>query len=158
MHGVTRLKVTEDVSLIHFSSIPDDMKVIADIFSRFAEAGVNIDMISQSASKGSTVNLSFTAPSEDIVKLLATINRFREEYPLLDPMVSNGNCKIQLFGEEMRQMSGVAAHVFKTTAGVEDMIFLITTSEVDISLLVDSHGVEETVKALEKEFGVTCEY
>ena len=32
MHGVTRLKVTEDVSLIHFSSIPDDMKVIADIF------------------------------------------------------------------------------------------------------------------------------
>ena len=38
MHGVTRLKVTEDVSLIHFSSIPDDMKVIADIFSRYSKS------------------------------------------------------------------------------------------------------------------------
>ena len=52
MNGVTQSSVTEDVSLITFIKVPNDLKIISGIFDAVSEAGINIDMVSQTAPQG----------------------------------------------------------------------------------------------------------
>ena len=68
MNGVSKLTVTEDVALVTFNKLPADHKLIAGILGAFAEAKINIDMISQTTSRGGDISFSFTVPGGDMVK------------------------------------------------------------------------------------------
>ena len=156
--GITKMTVSEDIALVTFCQMPTDPSVIAGVFSNLAAAGINIDMISQTAPQGRTVDLSFTIPSFDLLAVLDVLNRFREAHPNVRPMMSNGNCKIQLYGEEMRELCGVAASVVSAVAQSGADLMLITTSEVDISLLVPQAGCMDAVHAIEKAFSIQANY
>ena len=158
MNGVSKITVTEDVALLTFHKMPDDLAVLSEIFTSLANAKVNLDMISQTAPQGHHIDISFTLRSEQLVEVLELINRYREAHPDLHPMVSSGNCKIQLYGEEMREMYGVAASSISAIARSHAELTLISTGEVEISLLVPQSSCEEAVKALEAAFGVEAEY
>ena len=154
MNGVSKITVTEDVALITFGKIPFDTALIARIFQSFADAGVNIDMISQTAPQSNTVSLSFTILGSDLVRVLETSNAMRKENAAVVPMVSSGNCKIQLYGEEMRMMCGVAGNALAALAKANIGITIITTSEVDISVLVNAAQLPDALQTLENAFGV----
>lgn len=154
MNGVSNITVTEDVALVTFSRLPCDPKHIAEIFSLFAQEKLNIDMISQTAPQGRHIDLSFTLACEDLPKALEQINKLRNALSSLHPMVSSGHCKIQLYGEEMRQMHGVAAAALAALAKTSADLTLITTSDVDISLLIPNTFSDEVIRALEMEFSV----
>lgn len=154
MKGVSKINVTEDISLVTFNNIPRDLNLTAKILTEFSAQGINIDMISQSAPVGATANVSFTAASSSLLKTLEIINSYREAYPSIRPLVSDCNCKIQLFGQEMRDTPGVAAEAFSVVSGVSNEIMLITTSEVDISILLPRHSMQEAVDSLTAHFGL----
>ncbi|MBC8584360.1 ACT domain-containing protein [Youxingia wuxianensis] len=157
MNGVSKITVTEDVTLVTFNKVYADLKLIADIFADFAKADINIDMISQTAPQGHYIDLSFSLPADQLIKVLELINKFRETHAQLKPMVSSGNCKIQLYGQEMREMHGVAAAAISAIASTQVGLTLITTSEVDISLLVTQADCNAAVKSLEEMFHVKAE-
>lgn len=157
MNGVSNITVTEDVALVTFSRLPCDPKHIAEIFSLFAQEKLNIDMISQTAPQGRHIDLSFTLACEELPKALEQINKLRSALSSLHPMVSSGHCKIQLYGEEMRQMHGVAAAALNALAKTSADLTLITTSDVDISLLIPNTFGDEVIRALETEFSVKAQ-
>lgn len=154
MNGVATINVTEEIALITFNDIPCDLGLIAAILQSFSDQGINIDMISQAAPFGSNTSISFTVDAADVIKSLGIINRFRETHRSIRPMVSGGNCKIQLYGEEMRTTPGVAAAAFQAAARATNEVMLITTSEVDISLLVPQAHENDVVAALKKKFSL----
>lgn len=154
MNGVSKISVTEDVCLISFNNIPRDLSVTSQIMTEFAVQDINIDMISQSAPIGESANVSFTVQSEDLVRALSIIQRFREQHPSVRPIVSSGNCKVQLYGEEMRSMPGVAARAFSVVSSITNEIMLITTSEVDISILIAQHELSSVLEALKQHYGI----
>ena len=88
--------------------------------------------------------------------VLELIQKFTESYPTIKPLVSSGNCKIQLYGEEMRTLHGVAARAIEAVASVNADIVIITTSEIDISVLTTNACLDEAVAALEAAFQVPC--
>ncbi|RPF48507.1 aspartate kinase [Hydrogenoanaerobacterium saccharovorans] len=157
MNGVSKLSVSDDIALVTFNKIGADLKFISAVFTDFANEGINIDMISQTAPTGDFVSVSFTVASEDLIKVLALTNKYKKQYPDIKPLVSSNNSKVQLFGEEMRNMEGVAAKAISTVASADAHVLMITTSEVDISLLVTDYNLEQTVELLETEFGVKAE-
>lgn len=154
MNGVSKLSVTEDISLVNFKNIPRDLCISSRIMTEFAEQSINIDMISQSAPTGETADISFTVDSEQVVRALAIVQRFREQYPSLRTSVSTGCCKVQLYGEEMRTRPGVAAQAFTLVSEQNADVRLITTSEVDISLLIADHDLPAVLEALQQHFEV----
>lgn len=156
MNGVSKITVTEDEALITFTKLPADHKVIAEILNRFAQEKINIDMISQTAPQSEYISFSFTVQGEFLVPVLELIQKFTESYPTLKPFVSSGNCKIQLYGEEMRTLHGVAARAMEAVASVNADIIIITTSEIDISFLTTNACLDEAVAALEATFQVQC--
>ncbi|MCI8622935.1 MAG: ACT domain-containing protein [Provencibacterium sp.] len=154
MYGVDKLTLTEDVALVTFSKIPANLTLISEIFLQFGEKEINIDMISQAAPRGDMTSLSFSVSGERLVEVLELVNQFREKHPAIKPLIAGGNVKIQLFGEQMPQMSGVAARAIAALARSGCELMLTTTSEVDISFLVASAHCEDALAALREEFGV----
>ena len=145
MNGVSKITVTEDISLVNFKNISRDLSVASRIMTEFSEQGINIDMISQSAPTGET---------KDLVRTLSIVQRFRMQFPNVRPSVSSGCCKIQLYGEEMRARPGVAAQAFRLVSEQTGDIRLITTSEVDISILIAEHDLPAVLKNLRAFFQV----
>ena len=69
-------------------------------------------------------------------------------------LVSGGYSKINLFGEEMVTSCGVAARALAALAGANIEIVLITTSDLDISLLIRQQDEDTALDALHKAFEV----
>lgn len=152
MKTITAITTTEDVALVTLSKVPAKVDFISRIFDALNEEGVIVDMISQTALTGEYVSISFTANGDDIGKIMELSQRISQKNPSIRPLVSNGNVKVSLYGEEMPNRYGVAAEVFRVLRECETDILMITTSATDISLLLDSASSEQCIDALKKAY------
>lgn len=152
MNGISQMTVTDNVSLLYFDRMAADGSTMTALLCALAEEGVNLDMISQSAPYAHNVSLAFTIPDEDLVRTLKICNDLSKQHGGLKPMVSSSNCKLQLYGEEMRETPGVAARTFEAIYASGAEIQLITTSEVDISCLVSGVDVDGAIGCLKQAF------
>lgn len=142
------IEIKEEVTLIALHAAPSGLGAVADVFDDMAAAGVNIDMISQSPPQGSDAGLFFTIADRDLDKALEVIARLRKGAPGLKSAVSSGNQKLLVCGEAMRTRPGVAATVFRAAAAAQADVRLVTTSEVDISLLISQPDAREVADSI----------
>ena len=152
MKLVDNIFVTEDVTLFSLYDAPADIEHMAEVFKMIADAGIDVDMISQFPLSGSSSGFSFTVSDKDFVPVLSIASELRNRSPKTKISVSSGNCKITVSGEAMRGTPGVSARVFGAVANVEADVRMITTSEIEIAMLVVKSDVDEVVEAITKEF------
>ena len=150
--AITNIFETSDVTLITFNNIPNRMDKIAKLFTTIGNENVSIDMITQSAPYKDLVSLSFSIANDDFPKILELIKAIKNTIPSLNTEINSGNCKITLYGELMKQTPGVAAKVFELLAQNDITIKLITTSEVDISLLIGDNDIEQAISCLKQYY------
>lgn len=106
MNGVTRISSEQDVMMITFTEA-DTASALADALTAFAQKGVVVDMICQSAPRAATIDFSFTMPASYFESAMQTISEYRTGAGSA-PLISSGYSKINLFGEEMVTSCGVA--------------------------------------------------
>lgn len=152
MKLVDNIYVTEDVTLFSLCDAPADISHMAEVFKMIADAGIDVDMISQFPLSGASSGFSFTVSDNDFVSVLSIASELRNRSPKTKISVSSGNCKITVSGEEMRGTPGVSAAVFKAVASVDADVRMITTSEIEIAMLVVKSDVDEVIATIEKEF------
>lgn len=145
------ITTVSDITLITLQNCPSELKFIADVFQKIAGFGVDVDMISLAPVQGAYTSVSFTIADNDLDKILSFTAELREKGKI-SAVVSSGNCKISVYDAGMRNLPGVAAEVFDVASSVDTDIRLITTSEVDISLLVTAADFQETLRALDSRF------
>ena len=75
----------------------------------------------------------------------------------LKPEVLNGAAKINFYDEDMVNTPGVAAKVFSVLSQGGIQVYMITTSTLDISILVMEHELETALELCQKAFGVKAE-
>lgn len=148
MRSISKVSFTENVAIISFENAPSRIGFLSGLFDRLAQAGINVDMISQTAPKGRSNTISFTVADEDVAPVLSLVGK--EE--AVRPMVSAGNMKISLYGAEMTDRPGVAADVFDRLNAKGIDLLLITTSDVDISVVVSSANADMASRTLEEAY------
>ncbi|HEX2925994.1 MAG TPA: ACT domain-containing protein [Ruminiclostridium sp.] len=151
---VTSISTVYNVALVAVDNLPNDMVLIAGIFSTIADEKINIDMISQSPPYKGKINVYFSIPAENIVKVIGILNSFKSKVPNLRIEIDSDSTKVSVFGEGMREKPGVAARVFSLMAEKGIEFKLVTTSEVDISCLIYEKDIDKAVTALKQEFGL----
>lgn len=152
---VTNITVSYNVALVTVDNLPNNVKLISDIFNAIAKENINIDMISQAPPFRGIINISFSLPSEDLVKAISALNSFKKQVPGLHIEVDANNTKISVYGECMKNIPGVAAKLFTILANDGIEIKLVTTSEVDISYLIYDRDVDKAIESIKREFGLT---
>mgnify|MGYP001361946701 CR=1 FL=1 len=151
MSHISKITSTENVTLVTFDSVPANISFLEKIFCAFADRGINVDMISKATPTREYASLSFTTGDNQLTEVLAMTNEIRSRYPTLKPIVSSSNVKLSLYGEDFPKYTGMAAQVFQVLASKGIELLLITTSDVDISLLVssaDHYKAEAALKEL----------
>ncbi len=145
-----KISVTDDVTLISLNDSPANIDIISTVFSKIAAAGIDVDMISQTPPNGSHSSLSFTVSGDDFGGILEIAADLRKVNPDLKISVSSGNCKVSVYSDSMAGTPGVAAKVFAAAASVNADIRMITTSEVDISMLIVKADLDNTIAAIKE--------
>lgn len=151
---VTNISVSYNVALVTVDNLPNDLKLVSDIFKAIAHEKINIDMICQAPPYRGNINLSFSIPVEDMVKAISALNKFKKEAPDLQLEVDADNTKISVYGERMKNIPGVAADLFTLLASQGVEIKLVTTSETDISYLIYEKDVDRAMNSIKGNYGL----
>lgn len=150
--GITYNRDEAKMTLRH---VPDKPGVAARIFTMLAEAGINVDMIVQNISEDNQhTDLTFTVPKSDLKRAVAALEPTVAEIGAAS-LISDGSvAKLSIIGIGMRSHTGVAKKMFETLAAKGINIQVISTSEIKISVLIDSEYTELAVRALHTAYGL----
>jgi aspartate kinase len=149
---VTGVSISEQVMLVNIKYLPNNNRVVADVFVRLAEEGVNVDMISESYSSKQLIHLSFTCHREDEEAIISLFQELTTQYPEVQPSYETSMVKVSVVGTGMRTQSGVAASLFKLLAELDVAFRLVTTSEISISFTIPTSEKERVAQAIATQF------
>lgn len=153
--NVTGIAFAKDEAQISLRRLADRPGISAAIFGPLAKARINVDMIVQNISEdGSKTDMTFTVPSADVDKAVALLEKNRKEIGFDVIQSESGLAKISVIGVGMRSHAGVAATAFRALAEKGINIQAITTSEIKISILIDSVYTELAVRTLHAVYGL----
>jgi aspartate kinase len=149
--GVAHSRDEAQVTLIQ---VPDRPGIAAAIFGPLAEAGVNVDMIVQNIAEGGRTDMTFSCPTDEVVKARAALDAARAagRIEFLEIESNEEVAKVSIVGIGMRSHAGVAHKMFSALAAEGVNIRVITTSEIKVSVLVDRKYMELAVQALHDAF------
>ncbi len=147
MSSSTVISTVNNITLVTLEGFPANVDSISRIFDAISNCGVNVDMISMAPTRGAYTGMSFTISDNDLIDILAFTSAMKKETNT-KVVVSSVNHKISIYDPAMKNTPGVAAKVFRAISGTDADIRLITTSEVEISLLVTEADFDTVYKAL----------
>ena len=151
--AVTGIAYSRDEAKIILFGLDDRPGVAADVFGRLADANINVDMIVQSEARTENrQNLLFTLAEKDVRQALSAIEHMRAKVNYEDVSANINVAKVSVVGVGMRSHTGVARTMFQALASKGINIQAIATSEIKISVLVDSEYTELAVRALHSAF------
>jgi aspartate kinase len=146
---VSGVAYSRDEAKVTLLGLPDHPGVSSQIFGRLADANVNVDMIVQSRARNAeTANMEFTVGKRDAQRTMDIINAARDEIGFENAMLDDDVAKVSVIGVGMRSHAGVAKEMFQALAEKNINIQVISTSEIKISVLIDSAYTELAVRAL----------
>jgi aspartate kinase len=152
---VTGIAYSKDEAQISLREVADKPGVAAAVFVPLAEANINVDMIVQNVSEdGTTTDMTFTLPVADFERALSELEKARASIGYVSIQGSKDLVKVSVIGIGMRSHAGVAASAFQALAGKGINIRAITTSEIKISILIDSAYTELAVRTLHSLYGL----
>ncbi len=152
---VTGIAFAKDEAQISIRNVPDKPGVAGAVFGPLADANINVDMIVQNISPdGKTTDITFTVPESEYDRAMKTLEAKRADLGFGALEGARDVVKVSVIGIGMRSHAGVAAQCFRGLAEKGINIRAITTSEIKISVLIDSAYTELAVRTLHSLYGL----
>ncbi len=152
---VSGVTMSRDEARITLLGLSDRVEAPADVFTRLAEANVNVDMIVQSQARSEgAVNLTFTTGRRDAQRAAELMRAAQREIGFEELRVDEDVAKVSVVGVGMRSHAGVAQTMFRALADKGVKFQAISTSEIKISVLIDAAYAELAVRALHSAYGL----
>ena len=152
---ISGIAYSPDEAKITIIGLPDKPGIAAGVFGALADQQVNVDMIVQSASSATKkTDISFSVGRDDLEKAVDIINKIEKKLEFESVDASPNVAKISVVGTAMRTQPGVAKTMFETLASKGVNMHVISTSEIKISVLIDSEYTELAVRSLHTAYGL----
>ncbi len=152
---VSGVTMSRDEARITLLGLSDRTDAPADVFTRLAEANVNVDMIVQSQARTEgAVNLTFTTGRRDAARAADLMREAQTALGFEQIRVEEDVAKVSVVGVGMRSHAGVAQTMFRALADKGVKFQAISTSEIKISVLIDAAYAELAVRALHSAYGL----
>jgi len=155
---ITGIAADKNEAKITLTRISDQPGAVATIFGPLAAANINVDMIIQNIAKdkGET-DVTFTVPAADLVRTQAVLEEYKDKIGYFRLICDSGIAKISVVGVGMKSHAGVASTMFRALADRGINIQAISTSEIKVSVLIDSDETELAVRVLHTAYGLDSE-
>ena len=123
----------------------------SSILNLMAQKNIFVDVIVMNYELNGAIDFSFTVQQDDLteVESILKVNKG----VLFDDFISESNLsKISVVGVGMRSQTGVASRVFGCLEGSKTSLKLVSTSEIKITLVLESSLEKKTIESLHREF------
>ena len=149
---ITGISSTHNDAKVSLLGVKDKPGVAASIFKPLSKNLINVDMVVQNvSSNGKETDLTFTIKNEDLNKTKKTIKE-NKNINFRKLLFKKGVSKISIIGVGMITTPGVTFRMFQALANKKINIQVISTSEIKISVLIDTKDVKKALNVLHKEF------
>jgi aspartate kinase len=143
---VSGVVLDKNQARVTLRNVSDRPGIAAEIFTKLAEMGINVDMITQNVGIDGSTNLGFTIPQSELDNAKSVIESFDHDIGSMD--FDKNLCKVSVVGVGMKSHAGVAAKAFRTLAASNINIQMISTSEIKISVIIDEKYGELAIRIL----------
>ena len=145
---------TSEEALVNFNKVPASFGTSHYIFQAFSDAGINIDMISQTITEGGFHSLSFSIKNDCVGEVSSLLKKLKKENEKLAGTVMGDLSKITVEGIGMESQSGVASSLFGLLDELKVESKSVTTSETKISFIISREFHEKVVSQLKERFNL----
>ena len=147
---ITGISIKEDYAIMRVNDLPTDGVFIGKLFQLIAEMNINLDTISQQLSEEGRWNFSFYCSEERAERSdLREYGPLGRWYPIHRML---GFIKLSVIGVGISTHSGIASKVLNTLNANGIRYYMITSSEISISLTIEKKDKEKAVEVLGKAF------
>ena len=164
--GTKVKEVVKTMEKLHVSGVAKDTKIarialvgLSDrpgiaykVFSLLSKKGINVDIILQSIGRDATKDISFTIAKSDLDTARQVIEENRDVIGFDHMTISDTVAKISVVGAGMVNNPGVAASMFEALYNAGININMISTSEIKVSVLVDTADADRAVQVVHDQF------
>lgn len=149
---VTGVSYNKDEAKVTVRGVPDQPGIASQIFGPISAANINVDMIVQNLSSAGTTDLTFTVPQSDLTQAMQIIEPVAKKIKAKQVESSTDIVKVSIIGLGMRSHAGVASKMFETLAKENINVQMISTSEIKVSIIIDTKYTELAVRVLHDVF------
>lgn len=146
---ITGISIKEDYAIMRVNDLPNDGVFLGKLFHMIAELDINLDTISQQLTQEGNVNFSFYCNRHQSDVILENLDKLDEPYPVSRLL---GFIKLSVIGVGISTHSGIAAKVLNTLNEHHIRYYMITSSEISISLTIEEKDKQKAIEVLGKAF------
>ena len=149
---ITGISSTHNDAKVTLVGVKDKPGVAASIFKPLSINSINVDMVVQNISaNGKETDLTFTIKTDDLNKTKKIIKE-NKKINFRKILFEKGVSKVSIIGVGMITTPGVSFRMFQSLSSKNINIQVISTSEIKISVLINSKDVKKALIVLHKEF------
>ena len=149
---ISGIAFNRDEAQLTVVGVPDSPGIASAILGPIGAANIEVDMILQNVGSDGCTDFTFTVHKRDFVAAKDIMQSIAASLGAKDVRCETDIAKVSLVGVGMRSHAGVASKTFATLARENINIRMISTSEIKISVVVDSKYLELAVRSLHKDF------
>ena len=149
INGVTK---DDYISRITIVGIENKIGRSYELFKLLAKHNINVDVIVQSFGEHIIKDIAFTVKMNDLDKTLKILDENKEMLNAKEILHCENLSKVSIIGVGIANKPGVAADMFEALYENNINMHMITTSEIKITVLVNSNEADIAVKAIHQKF------
>lgn len=141
-----------DVARISVMGVPNIPGLAFKMFSKLSAKDINVDIILQSIGHDGKKDISFTVAKNRGEEAVALMKEYTENLGAEEILYDDKVAKISIVGAGMESHAGVATKMFEALYDSQVNIQMISTSEIKVSVLIDSADADKAVSAIHSKF------
>lgn len=141
-----------DVARISVMGVPNIPGLAFKMFSKLSANDINVDIILQSIGHDGKKDISFTVAKNRGEEAVALMKEYTENLGAEEILYDDKVAKISIVGAGMESHAGVATKMFEALYDAQVNIQMISTSEIKVSVLIDSADADKAVSAIHSKF------
>ncbi len=149
INGVTK---DDYISRITIVGLENKIGKTYELFKILSKNLINVDIIVQSFGEHITKDIAFTVKMNDLQKTLDVLEENKEVLGAQEILHSENLSKVSIIGVGIANKPGVAADMFEALYENNINMHMISTSEIKISVLVNSEEADLAVRAIHDKF------
>lgn len=146
---ITGISIKDDYAIMRVNELPNDGKFLGELFAMIAKLDINLDTISQQLTHDGKVNFSFYCNKQQSDTILEHLDELHSKYPISRLL---GFVKLSVVGVGISTHSGIAAKVLNTLSAHGIRYYMITSSEISISLTIEEKDKQKAIQVLGEAF------
>ena len=141
-----------NVACISIVALEDTPGIAFKIFNKLAQYKVNVDIILQSVGRDGTKDITFTVSQDQSQLAVDAIESLKGSLNYKNIKVDTSVTKVSIVGAGMESHPGDASKMFEALYDAAINIQMISTSEIKISVLIDSKYADKAVSVVHDAF------